>query len=80
MRGYTQSASVGDNVFAGTIEYRFHVPHSFPVRRRPINVPILGGDFRVSPQQVYGRPDWDLIFRVFGDAGVTHRNRRPKHQ
>jgi len=77
VRGYTQSAAVGDNIAAGTIEYRFHLPHSFAVRREPINVPILGR-FRVAPQQVYGNPDWDLILRVFGDAGVTHRNKRPK--
>ena len=38
-------------------------------------LPLLG-DFRGSPQQVYGRPDWDLIFRAFVDVGRTERNGR----
>ncbi len=76
VRGYEQSTAVGDNVVIGTFEYRFHLPHSLPVQREPMKVPLLG-DFRVSPQQVYGRPDWDLILRAFVDAGVTHRNKRP---
>ena len=31
-------------------------------------IPVLGS-FRGRPQTVYGRPDWDLIFRVFYDFG-----------
>jgi hypothetical protein len=76
VRGYEQSTAVGDNVVLGTVEYRFHLPRSLPVRREPINVPLLGA-FRAVPQQVYGRPDWDFILRAFVDAGVSHRNKRP---
>jgi len=32
------------------------------------------GDFRLAPQQVYGRPDWDLVFRGFVDVGKSIRN------
>jgi hemolysin activation/secretion protein len=34
----------------------------------------LIGDFRVAPQQIYGRPDWDLMLRAFLDAGRAIRN------
>jgi hemolysin activation/secretion protein len=32
------------------------------------------GGFRVAPQQVYGRPDWDLILKGFVDFGFTERH------
>jgi hypothetical protein len=76
VRGYDQSAAVGDNVVIGTFEYRFHLPHSLPVSREPVSLPLLG-DFRLAPQQVYGRPDWDLILRAFIDAAGTSSNDRP---
>jgi hypothetical protein len=76
VRGYQQSAAVGDDFAVGTFEYRFHLPHSLPVDREPLQVPLVGR-FRVSPQQVYGRPDWDFILRGFFDVGVTRSNDRP---
>jgi hypothetical protein len=76
VRGYDQSSAVGDDVLIGSFEYRFHLPHSLPVDREPMRVPLLG-DFRVAPQQAYGRPDWDLILRAFVDGAHTHANNRP---
>jgi hypothetical protein len=76
VRGYDQSAAVGDNLIIGTFEYRFHLPHSLPVAREPTQLPLLG-DFRVAPQQVYGRADWDLILRAFIDTALTSSNERP---
>jgi hypothetical protein len=73
VRAYDQSVAVGDTIIAGSIEYRFHVPRAFPVSRQPLRLPGLG-DFRAAPQQVYGRPDWDLTLRAFVDAGQTFRN------
>ncbi len=73
VRGYPQSVAVGDDLYVGSIEYRFHIPRALPVTRRPLNLPLLG-DFRAAPQQVYGRPDWDLVIRAFVDAGHTQRN------
>lgn len=73
VRGYPQSIAVGDDVYVGSVEYRFHVPRALPVRREPLAMPLLG-DFRASPQQVYGRPDWDFIFRAFVDVGRAERN------
>ena len=75
VRGFPQGIAVGDTVVMGTTEYRFHIPRSLPIRRKPVNVPWVG-DFRVAPQQVYGRPDWDLIFRAFVDVGQSIRNNR----
>ncbi len=76
VRGYPQSAAVGDTVITGSIEYRFHLPRSLGVQREPLRLPFLG-DFRVAPQQVYGRADWDLVLSAFVDAGRTFRNDRP---
>ena len=75
VRGYNQSVAVGDTVVIGTFEYRFHLPRAFPVVRKPLRLPLVG-DFRAAPQQVYGRPDWDLTFRAFVDAGRAIRNDR----
>ncbi len=73
VRGYPQSIAVGDDLYVGSVEYRFHVPRVLPIRRKPLTMPLLG-DFRASPQQVYGRPDWDLVFRAFVDVGRAERN------
>jgi hypothetical protein len=73
VRGFRQSQAVGDSVFIASAEYRFHVPRLLPVRREPLNLPLLG-DFRAAPQQVYGRPDWDLTLRAFVDVGRAIRN------
>jgi hypothetical protein len=75
VRGFSEGLAVGDNVYLATVEYRFHIPRALPVKRRPTNLPMIG-DFRVAPQQVYGRPDWDLVLRLFVDAGKSVRNRR----
>lgn len=73
VRAYDQSVAVGDTIIIGSIEYRFHIPRAFSVSRQPLRIPFIG-DFRAAPQQVYGRPDWDLIFRAFVDAGQSFRN------
>ena len=73
VRGYDQSEAVGDTVVIATLEYRFHIPRALPIMREPLDLPLLG-DFRATPQQVYGRPDWDLTFRAFLDVGRAIRN------
>ncbi len=75
VRGFPQGVAVGDSVYIGSFEYRFHLPRALPIRPEPLQLPWLG-DFRVAPQQVYGRPDWDLVFRAFVDAGRAVRNDR----
>ncbi|MCA9512206.1 MAG: hypothetical protein KC560_15955, partial [Myxococcales bacterium] len=73
VRGYEQSVASGDDVVIGSFEYRFHVPRALPIQREPLRVPFLG-DFRATPQMVYGRPDWDLVLKAFVDYGRTERN------
>lgn len=71
VRGYPEAAAFGDHVYIGTIEYRLHIPRLLKPQSTPTGtVPILG-DFRSRPQYVFGRPDWDLIFRVFTDGART---------
>ncbi|MCH2133890.1 MAG: hypothetical protein MK116_09090 [Phycisphaerales bacterium] len=72
VRGYVQSVVAGDNAVFGSVEYRFHLPRTFAVEPEPIQ--FLGGDFRRAPQFVYGRPDWDLIFKGFFDAGYVFQS------
>ena len=73
VRGFPQGIAVGDSVYIGSAEYRFHLPRSLPISRKPVKLPWVG-DFRLAPQQVYGRPDWDLVFSGFIDAGKSIRN------
>lgn len=73
VRGYDQSVAVGDSIVIGSLEYRFHIPRALPVSRQPLRLPGIG-DFRIAPQQVYGRPDWDFMLRAFLDVGRAIRN------
>jgi hypothetical protein len=67
VRGYKQSAAVGDDLALGSIEYRLHVPRLFSPDPTPPEVPGMGA-FRLRPAHVWDTPDWDLIVRVFTDA------------
>jgi hemolysin activation/secretion protein len=67
VRGYAQSAAVGDDLLLGTLEYRLHLPRLLSPDPNPPEIPAMG-TFRTRPTQVWGAPDWDLIFRIFGDA------------
>ena len=67
VRGYEQSAAVGDDLLLGSLEYRLHIPRLLSPDPNPPELPAMG-TFRTRPTQVWGAPDWDLIFRIFGDA------------
>jgi len=67
VRGYEQSAVVGDDLLLGSVEYRLHVPRLLRPDPSPPELPGMGV-FRTRPTQVWGSADWDLILRVFGDA------------
>jgi len=73
VRGYPQAISAGDNLLLGSAEYRFHIPRIFRPDPTPPEVPGMG-QFRARPQYVWGRPDWDLILRVFTDAARVTQN------
>jgi hemolysin activation/secretion protein len=76
VRGYPESLVAGDNTIVGTIEYRLHFPSLLePYDERNENPPkLFGEDFRLRPQTRYVRPDWDLIGKVFLDAGRAENN------
>ncbi len=77
VRGYPESIVAGDTVAIFTSEYRLHIPRLFPIQPDPTKTPFLWDkSFRASPQQPYGRPDWDLITRVFLDVGRVLNNDR----
>lgn len=68
VRGYPESIVAGDTVVMGSLEYRFHLPRALGIEEEPSGQ-LFGEPFRWRPQQPYGRPDWDLIFKAFVDAG-----------
>ena len=44
----------------------------------PRRVGWLDDNFRIAPQQPFGRPDWDLILRAFVDGAIVRSsNPRP---
>ena len=80
VRGYPESSVAGDSAVIATAEYRLHIPRLLkPLSLRsdeeqkavPGTLPLVGTPFRWVPQTVFGRPDWDLIFRAFVDVGRT---------
>lgn len=79
VRGYPESVAAGDSVFLATAEYRFHFPRILPVRD-PTTTPMFGSPFRRSPQQPYGRADWDLIFRAFVDVGRVVNSQKESYE
>jgi hypothetical protein len=74
VRGYPESLTSGDTVYIASAEYVYHVPRAFPIEPNPENTPMFGKPFRYAPQQVYGRPDWDLLLRAFVDYGKVMQN------
>jgi hemolysin activation/secretion protein len=72
VRGYDESTAVGDNVVLATAEYRFHLPRALAPQPEP--TVLFGQDFRVRPPSPRGRPDWDLIAKLFIDYGHTSNN------
>ena len=74
VRGYPQSVLAGDSVLVLNAEYRFHLPRALGIQ--PVPSELFGEPFRFVPQTVFGRPDWDLIFRGFFDVGRTYISKK----
>ena len=67
VRGYPESVVAADTAVIGTVEYRFHLPRALAIQPEPQE--LFGEPFRIAPQYVYGRPDWDLVLKGFIDVG-----------
>lgn len=82
VRGYPESIAAGDTVYLASAEYRFHLPRilrpydTFEGEDAPRPREFLGSPFRVRPDQMFSRPDWDLIFRGFVDVGRAENSNR----
>lgn len=66
VRGYEQSEVAADSSIILSAEYRFHVPRVFGIEA-PRRSQVFDRPFRVAPESVYGRPDWDLVLKAFVD-------------
>lgn len=66
VRGYEQADVAADSSLILSAEYRFHLPRIFGIEA-PRRTQLFDRPFRVAPEAVYGRPDWDLIFKAFVD-------------
>lgn len=74
VRGYPESVVAGDDVVIGSVEYRYHLPRALKIEPEPRE--LFGEPFRVAPQYVFGRPDWDLVLKAFFDIGRANINDR----
>jgi hemolysin activation/secretion protein len=73
VRGYRESAAVGDNAVILSAEYRFHVPRLFGVEEHGSS--LFGQPFNWRAPNPQGRPDWNLVLKAFVDyARVTSNN------
>lgn len=81
VRGYPESVVAGDTVYIASLEYRLHIPRLLGVpateeERTANRSSFFGETFRWRPEQPFGRPDWDLIFRTFVDVGRVEQSRK----
>lgn len=81
VRGYPESVVAGDTVYIASAEYRLHIPRLLGVPateadRVANRSTFFGEEFRWRPEQPFGRPDWDLIFRTFLDVGRAEQSRK----
>lgn len=75
VRGYPESAAVGDDAIMASAEYRFHLGRSTTISDQTTT--LLGQTFRSSRTRPYGGADWDLIFKGFIDVARVSPNDAP---
>lgn len=82
VRGYPESIAAGDTVYLASAEYRLHLPRllkpydAFEGEDAPQPRDFLGSPFRIRPDQMFSRPDWNLILRGFLDIGRSENSDR----
>jgi hemolysin activation/secretion protein len=75
VRGYPESAAVGDDALLGSIEYRYHLGRSMPASDKTTS--LFGNTFRTARARPYGRADWDVILKGFVDIAQLGVNDAP---
>ena len=75
VRGYPESAAVGDDAIIASAEYRYHLGRSTPIDASTTS--LFGQTFRNNRTRPYGSADWDLILKGFIDAARVSPNDAP---
>jgi hemolysin activation/secretion protein len=75
VRGYPESAAVGDDAIIGSIEYRYHLGRSTTIDAETTT--LFGQTFRSSRTRPYGSADWDVILKGFLDVARVSPNDAP---
>lgn len=75
VRGYPESAAVGDDAIIASAEYRYHLGRSTPISGETTT--LLGQTFRNTRSRPYGGADWDLILKGFIDVARVRPNDAP---
>ncbi len=77
VRGYPEAFTAGDDSIIFNAEYRFHLPRIL----KPADTDQKGEvdptklpKFAIRPPTILGRPDLDVILRVFYDLGYVKNN------
>ena len=77
VRGYPEAYTAGDDSIVFNAEYRYHIPrmlkpYDTDVKGEPD--PAKAPKFALRPPTILGRPDLDVILRVFYDVGYVENN------
>ncbi len=75
VRGYPESAAVGDDGVVASVEYRYHLGRAMPASNETTT--LFGQPFRVARARPYGSADWDVVFKGFVDAARLSVNDAP---
>ena len=77
VRGYPEAYTAGDDSVVLSTEYRFHLPRvlkPYDTATRGEPDPSKAAKFALRPPTILGRPDLDLILRLFCDLGYVENN------
>lgn len=75
VRGYPQSTAAGDSIYAGSLEYRLHVPRLYPIRQNGTKY-FFGKPLKWAPSKPKDSLDWDFIIKAFFDIGKIVINKK----
>ncbi len=79
VRGYPESYAAGDNSVVVNAEYRYHISRGLlkPLdtdQKEDATKPTVPPRFTLRPPTILGRPDMDVLLRVFYDLGYSQNN------